>query len=187
MMNSFWFESERLGFRRWTDSDKETFVRIYGDPYVMQYFPKRLTRDEALARVNFFDNNIKEYGYGLWAAILKESNECIGVIGLKETSFKAFLTPSAGLTWILDKHFWQRGLAKEGATRCMEWGFNEKDFKKFYAYTTVQNTPSQAVMKALQMEYSGSFLHPQMEDKNFKRHVLYEISREDFFNKKSPK
>ena len=186
-MNSFWFESERLGFRRWTDSDKEAFIRIYGDPYVMQFFPKVLTRAEALTRVNLFDKNIEEHGYGLWAAVLKQSNECIGVIGLKETSFKAFFTPSAGLTWILDKHFWRQGFAKEGAARCMEWGFNEKDFERFYAFTTVQNLPSQAVMKSLKMDYSGSFLHPQIEEKSLKRHVLYEISRKDFFKKKSPK
>ncbi|MGL5722757.1 MAG: GNAT family N-acetyltransferase [Brevinema sp.] len=185
-MNSFWFESTRLGFRRWTEKDKEAFIRIYSDPDVMEFFPKTLTREEALTRVNLFDKNIEEHGYGLWAAVLKDTNECIGVIGLKETSFQAFFTPCAGLTWILDKRFWRQGLAKEGATRCMEWGFNEKDFTKFYAFTSMGNAPSQAVMKSLGMHYNGAFLHPQVEIKSLKKHVLYEISRKDFFKKKSP-
>ncbi|MGL5255235.1 MAG: GNAT family N-acetyltransferase [Brevinema sp.] len=185
-MNSFWFESQRLGFRRWTDDDKEVFIRIYADPSVMEFFPKTLSREEALARVNLFDKNIEQHGFGLWAAILKESNECIGVIGLKETFLKRYSPLCAGLTWILDKNFWGRGLAKEGAIRCMEWGFNKKGFKKFYAFTSIKNIPSQAVMKSLGMFYSGTFLHPQVEERSLKKHIIYEISKEDFFNKKNP-
>lgn len=176
----FFFESQRLGFRRWTPPDKEAFVRMYGDPDVMRYFPKVLTRREALARVALFDDNIAKNGFGLWAAVLKETDECVGVIGLKETNFDAFFTPCAGLTWILDKKFWHRGFALEGASRCIQWGFTEKSFTEVYAYTTLQNIPSQTVMQRLGMKSEGSFLHPQLKAGPLKRHVLYKLRKEDF-------
>lgn len=184
--SAFFFESRRLGFRRWTPSDKEAFIRIYGDAEAMRFFPKVLSRDEALARVNLFDENIALHGYGLWAAVLKETDECIGVIGLKETTFEAFFTPCAGLTWILDKNFWHRGLATEGASRCIAWGFAEKNFTEVYAYTTLQNYPSQEVMKRLGMENIGSFMHPQVTPGPLKRHVLYKLKRDDFLKRNAP-
>ena len=47
--------SARLLLRQWIDKDRQHFAAINDDPDVMQYFPRRFTREESDV---FVDSNI---------------------------------------------------------------------------------------------------------------------------------
>lgn len=48
--------------------------------------------------------------------------------------------------WRLDKRFWKKGYASEGATACLEYAFNILKMNEIYSFTAVLNQPSEKVM-----------------------------------------
>lgn len=59
MIRAYDFESQRLGFRRWTDKDIAPFSKMNKDPDVMAFMPKRLSEEES----NAFITRIETHFY----------------------------------------------------------------------------------------------------------------------------
>ena len=83
------FESERLRFRYWEDSDIVPFAKMNADEEVMQYFPRLLTYVESEDLVNKIKIHFEKWGFGLWAVEEKSSEKFIGFIGLNYVDFKS--------------------------------------------------------------------------------------------------
>lgn len=105
MSNTYVFESERLGFRRWQASDRNAFSSMNADPIVMEYFPNVLTKEESYLMIERF-----EKGYGLWTVEIKKNQEFIGFIGLLEKNMDMEFKNSIEIGWRLDKRFWKKGV-----------------------------------------------------------------------------
>jgi RimJ/RimL family protein N-acetyltransferase len=54
-------ETKRLILRQWQDSDYLPFAQLNADPYVMQYFPSPLSRDESGVMANKIRQLITDY------------------------------------------------------------------------------------------------------------------------------
>ena len=154
------FESERLGFRRWKDSDKNAFSTMNADICIMQYFPTVLTKEESDSLISRFEKHINEKGFGIWAVERKEDNEFIGFIGMLEISMDVDFKGSIEIGWRLDKRFWKKGYAVEGAKACLDYGFNTLKIKEIYSFTAALNQPSETVMKRIGMTRIKEFNHP---------------------------
>lgn len=180
-INRYIFESPRLGFRMWKESDREIFARMNANNEVMRYFPKTLDSretDDFLYRVQ---EHFKEKGYGLWAVELKDTKEFIGFIGLLNATFEADFTPCVEIGWRLDNKYWNKGYATEGAKACLEYGFNKLNLSSIYSFTAEINKPSENVMKKIGLKKVGGFKHPKVEASSpLKPHVLYKISKEEY-------
>jgi RimJ/RimL family protein N-acetyltransferase len=77
-------ETERIALRRLTMDDLDALASIYSDADVRNYFPEgTLTHEQTKEELEWI---IKiyygQYGFGLWATLLKETNEFIGRCGL---------------------------------------------------------------------------------------------------------
>src|ERR1700689_5059531 len=66
-------KTDRLILRRWKSSDLEPFAGLNGDPRVMEFFPATLSRSQTEAMIASMEERITRYGFGLWAAELKET------------------------------------------------------------------------------------------------------------------
>lgn len=176
--NNYIFESSRLGFRTWKESDRELFSRMNSGENVMRYFPKTLSREESDNFFNRIEGHFKENGYGLWAVEIKDTKEFIGFIGFLNAVFEAEFTPCVEIGWRLDNRYWNKGYATEGAKECLEYGFSNLNFSKIYSFTAKINNPSENVMKKIGMEKVGEFQHPKVEEgSSLKTHVLYKIDK----------
>ena len=92
MMNEpYFFTSNRLGFRKFNDSDLNPFFEINSDPEVMKHFPSVLNIEQTELLIKKINDHIEEHGYGFFAVDLLPENTFIGFIGLKNSSFEAFL------------------------------------------------------------------------------------------------
>lgn len=181
MCDNYKFESERLGFRLWVDEDYEPFSKMNSDSNVMQYFPNSLTRVESDNLIKRIMRHFKEYGYGLWAVELKSTKEFIGFIGFNTATFETDFTPCLEIGWRLDRRFWNKGYATEGAIKCLEYGYSILDLDKIYSFTSEINKPSINVMKKIGLQYQGSFLHPNInENSQLRPHVLYMIDKKEY-------
>jgi [ribosomal protein S5]-alanine N-acetyltransferase len=166
--------TERLGLRRWVDSDVEPFVRMNQDTEVMRYFPRPNTAVETIAFITRINTFFDEYGYGLFALELKATGEFIGYTGFAKPRFESWFTPCVEIGWRLKRDAWGQGYAMEAAKACLDYGFKELGLDRVYSFTALSNTPSERVMQKIGMERVGEFDHPMIEAGHpLQRHVLY--------------
>lgn len=176
MNHPYVFESARLGFRRWQESDRNAFASMNADVSVMKYFPNVLTKDDSDLLIKRFESHFDEKGYGIWVVEIKETQEFIGFIGLLEVNMDVDFKKSTEIGWRLDKKFWKKGFAVEGAKACLNYAFNVLKMEEIYSFTALLNQPSETVMKRIGMTKIKEFDHPNMElNHPLRRHVLYKI------------
>ncbi|WP_203333881.1 GNAT family N-acetyltransferase [Planococcus beigongshangi] len=175
------FESERLGFRRWKDDDREGFAEMNANPEVMEFFPDTLTKDESDKLIERFEQHTEEKGFGIWAVERKEDGAFIGFIGLLEVGFDAGFPGAVEIGWRLDNKFWKRGYAAEGAKATLDYAFKILDMNEICSFTAQTNKPSEMVMQRIGMTKAGEFDHPKLEKGSpLKKHVLYRITTGEY-------
>lgn len=147
------FESERLIFREMTMSDYNDLCEILQDKQVMYAYEHAFSDAEVKEWFERQLTRYKEYGFGLWAAVLKENGKMIGNIGITMQKFGDLQVPEIG--YLLNKNYWHKGYATEGAIACRDYAFNVLKFDKVYSIIRDNNLPSQAVAKRNGMQVVG--------------------------------
>ncbi len=173
--------TERLALRTWREEDKIPFAVMNADLEVMRYFPKALDREKSDAFAEKIMSLMAENGYGLWAVEEKASGEFAGFIGFHPADFSSHFTPCIEIGWRLRRSSWGRGLATEGASACLDYGFAKFGFAEIYSFTSRINAPSINVMRKIGLRERGAFEHPNIAEGNpLKPHVLYGLSAAEY-------
>ncbi len=82
-------ETERLLLREMTQADLDALCKILCDEDVMRAaYESVFTREEAQGWLNRHLKRYREYGFGLWAVVLKETGKMIGQCGLTLQNWK---------------------------------------------------------------------------------------------------
>jgi RimJ/RimL family protein N-acetyltransferase len=173
-------ETERLLLRPWRADDRDAFARINADPRVMEFYAKRLTRDESDAAADRIAEHWRTHGFGLYAAEIKDGARFIGYIGLARPAFEIDFTPCVEIGWRLDADYWGRGLATEGALAVAEQALGALGLDEIVSFTVPANVRSRRVMEKLGMtrDPRDDFDHPKLpEGHPLRRHVLYRLRR----------
>ncbi|CAA0177618.1 GNAT family N-acetyltransferase [Tenacibaculum maritimum] len=178
MKNQYLFKSERLGFRKWKESDLSEFTKINADLDVMEHFPKLLTKKETADFIKRANNQYNKNGCCYFAIEILKSGEFIGFIGLALQNYKTDFTPAIDIGWRLKKSAWGKGFATEGAGRCIEFGFQKLNLKNIISFCTEKNKNSENVMKKIGMKKIGTFNHPKLNKyPKYEKCICYEITQ----------
>jgi len=170
------FKSARLGFRNWTSDDLEPMSKISGDEKVMEFFPSVQTAEYVAGFISRMQKEFEEKGHCYFAVEKLEDGEFIGFIGLHEQTFESDFTPCIDIGWRLNKDFWNRGYATEGAKRCLEYAFEILNIKEVYSITPKANVKSEYIMRKIGMSKDKNFTFPLLaEDERLRECVLYII------------
>lgn len=116
-------ETERLLLRKFRESDFEDYFQIFSDPEVTRYIGngKAMARSEAWMSMASIFGHWQLRGYGLLAVEERTSKVVVGRIG--------FINPEGWpgfeLGWSLNRHYWGKGYATEGAKALLDYGFRE--------------------------------------------------------------
>ncbi|MFC3880526.1 GNAT family N-acetyltransferase [Algoriphagus namhaensis] len=161
MSISYLFTSPRLGFRLWQESDLPQFAEMNADEETMRFFDKPLSQEESKAMMDRMNQTYADRGFCYFAVDLLETGEFIGMIGLGWKTFDADFTPCVDIGWRLDKRFWNRGYASEGAERCLEFG-ESIGVKTIYSLATASNLASIRVMQKIGLSYLKDFDLPDL-------------------------
>ena len=122
----FFIETERLLIREMQQSDFDALCRILCDEEVMRAaYESAFSPDEAQNWLNRHLKRYEDYGFGLWAVVLKETNEMIGQCGLTLQQWKEKELLEIG--YLFQKAYWHRGYAAEAAIACREYAFTVLD------------------------------------------------------------
>jgi len=155
-----YIETPRMLLRGWEDEDIAGFIKMNADAEVMRYFPQPYDEARTVRLHDAIQCEFAEYGYGLYVAEEKAGGSFMGFIGFHHTDIEADFCPCTEIGWRLDKHFWNKGYATEGASACLKYGFERLGFDKVYSFTAVENTPSRRVMQKAGMRFEKYFDHP---------------------------
>lgn len=178
MSNNYVLRTERIGLREWLPEDIAQFALQNLDSEVMRYFPAVYSVRETVTSIKRYTRNFKETGIGPLAAEFMPNGQFIGFIGLSVPGYETEFTPCVEIGWRLNKHYWNMGLATEGARACLDYGLRDLDLEKIYSFTPLSNKPSERVMIKIGMKKIGTFMHPMVPDGNpLKEHLLYCIER----------
>lgn len=170
--------TDRLILRPWGEADLEPFALMNADPRVMEHFPGVMSPEDSERSYKTFMRHFEKYGWGFWAAHLKQANEFIGLIGIANIDFTAPFTPAVEIGWRLSFEHWGKGYASEGALASLKFGFETLNLDEIVSFTAEQNIRSQAVMERIGMhrDPKDDFDHPRLSaGHRLRRHVLYRL------------
>ncbi len=138
-------ETERLYLREMNQADFDALCKILQDDEVMYAYEGAFNDEEVQ---NWLDKQMTRYqenGYGLWAVVLKETNEMIGQCGLSNQAWKDRTILEIG--YLFQKSHWHRGYAIEAAQACKEYAFNVLKADEVSSIIRDTNMASQGVAK----------------------------------------
>ena len=75
-------ETDRLLLRHFTLDDVDDLLGIFSDPEAMRYYPATKSRQETIEWIDWNLRSYREHGFGLWAAIRKDTTHFAGQCGL---------------------------------------------------------------------------------------------------------
>ena len=148
--------TERLILREMTQADFPSLCKILQDDEVMYAYEGPFSEEEVQ---NWLDKQLsryKEYGFGLWAVILKESGVMIGQCGLTMQDCNGHSVLEIG--YLFQKAYWHKGYALEAAIACKAYAFDKLGANEVYSIIRDTNIPSQNVAQRNGMTCVGSFV-----------------------------
>ena len=145
-------ETERLRLRQFNSADLNALARIVADAEVMKYLgrvPGPMPVDEAETFLHSMIAHWDRHGFGRWAVEQRKGSRLIGCAGLRSHE------GTAELVYLLDKPFWNMGLATEIAEACLRYGFEDHGFEQIVAFTRPANAASRRVLEKIGMREEG--------------------------------
>ncbi|MCH5193122.1 MAG: GNAT family N-acetyltransferase [Oscillospiraceae bacterium] len=136
-------ETERLYLRELEHGDYGSLKNILQDEETMYAYNGAFDNSETLAWLERQLARYQEYGFGLWAVILKETEEMIGQCGLTMQTWKDRQLLEIG--YLFQRAYWHKGYATEAAVACKEYAFAKLDADEVFSIIRDTNIPSQNV------------------------------------------
>lgn len=163
-------ETERLILRETSMDDFLGLYEILSDPETMKHYPKPYDKTLVEGWINWCMWSYKEYGFGLWAVILKNTNEYIGDCGLSMQIIDNKELPEIG--YHINKKYQHMGYASEAARAVKDYIFNNLKYDEIYTY--MKYTNSNSYFAAIKNDMS---LHHEYPDEKNEISKAYSITR----------
>ncbi len=136
-------ETERLYLREMSQGDFKALCQILQDEGTMYAYEGAFCDTEAQ---EWLDRQISRYGkwgFGLWAVILKATDEMIGQCGLTMQPWKDEEVLEIG--YLFNRNYWHKGYATEAARACKKYAFEILKADEVCSIIRDTNTASQNV------------------------------------------
>ena len=147
-----YIETERLLLKPLDNRDVDALFQLYHDFELMQYITGRArTYEETRARLKAHMLDHKQYGFGLYATILKDTGDMIGRCGIEPVAKPTGL--EGDIAWMFKQAYWGQGLATEFGQTMIPHGFANFPIQRIFATADHNNTASIKVMKKLGMTF----------------------------------
>ena len=136
-------ETERLLLRRLTQGDFEALCKILKDEETMTAYEGAFTDEEVQQWLDRQLARYAQWGFGLWAVVLKETGEVIGQCGLTMQPWKEREVLEIG--YLFQRRYWHQGYATEAARACKRYAFDVLKAEEVCSIIRDTNTASQRV------------------------------------------
>lgn len=165
-------ETERTYLREMNQSDFESLSKILQDEETMYAYNGAFSNEETQGWLDRQIARYRKYGFGLWAVILKETNEMIGQCGLTMQMWKNQEVLEIG--YLLQRLYWHKGFAVETAKACKKYAFEVLNADEVCSIIRDTNIPSQNVALRNGMKIADTWIkHYRGIDMPHFRYVVY--------------
>ena len=142
--------TENLLLREFTHEDFPALFEIFSDPETMRHYPKPFDENRTKDWIEWNLQNYEEYGFGLWAVVLRETDEFIGDCGLTIQNIDGESLPEIG--YHIHKNHWRKGFGSEAASEVRDWAFMNTEYDCLYSYMKYTNIGSYSTAVAIGMK-----------------------------------
>lgn len=165
-------ETKRLYLREMNPSDFNSLCRILQDEKAMYAYEGAFS-DQVVQE--WLDRQIYRYqkwNFGLWAAVLKETDKMIGQCGLTMQQWKDQEVLEIG--YLFERSHWHQGYATEAAKACKQYAFEKLNASEVCSIIRDSNTASQNVAMRNGMVMKDQWIkHYKGVDMPHYRYVVY--------------
>ena len=170
-------ETQRLQLREMTPADRPALRRILQDSEVMYAYNGPFSDEEVDEWLERQLARYRQYGYGLWAVVLKATGEMIGQCGVTRQLWNGEEMLEVG--YLFRHSHWHQGYATEAARACMEYAFNILGASEACSIIRDNNIPSQQVALRNGMRKAEGVMVKHYRGAEMP-HWLYLTTREEF-------
>lgn len=166
-------QTQRLLLRQLTLDDLPALKAIMQDTDVMYAYNGAFTDAEVQDWLDRQLARYRQYGYGLWAVVLRETGEVIGQCGLSMQPWKD--TQVLEIGYLFAKRAWHKGYASEAAIACKQYAFDKLGADEVCSIIRDTNAASQGVAMRNGMTVADTWTkHYRGEDMP---HLRYAVRR----------
>ena len=147
-------ETDRL-ILRWLSPDDDAFIlELLNEPSFIRFIGDKSVRTIEDARKYILNGPVasyKQFGFGLYAVELKESNVPIGMCGILKRDTLSH--PDIGFAFL--PAYWNLGYAFESAAAVMDHARNVLGFDRILAITSPDNEASAKLLGKIGLRFEG--------------------------------
>ena len=136
-------ETARLNLREIQQTDYSDLAEILQDDETMLAYEGAFTNEEVQQWLDRQRERYTDDGFGLWAVILKETNQMIGQCGLSMQDANGKQVLEIG--YLFNRAYWHKGYASEAAIACKEYAFTKLNADEVFSIIRDTNTAYQNV------------------------------------------
>ena len=118
------------------------------------------SREESAQQLDGFARAWNERGFGLWCVAPRETDRCIGFVGLAVPDFLPEIMPTVEIGWRLARDAWGHGYATEAALAVRDYAFSAAGLDRLVSVAHAENPASHNVMRKLGMTIERRTVHP---------------------------
>jgi ribosomal-protein-alanine N-acetyltransferase len=165
-------ETERLYLREMNQGDFNSLCKILQDKDTMYAYEGAFSDNEVQEWLDRQIYRYQKWKFGLWAVILKETDEMIGQCGLTMQPWKE--TEVLEIGYLFNKSYWHKGYAIEAAKACKKYAFQILNADEVCSIIRDTNTSSQNVAIRNGMTRTDTWTkHYRDVDMPHYRYVIY--------------
>jgi RimJ/RimL family protein N-acetyltransferase len=167
-------ETKRLRLRPLAMSDAEPLYALHQNADMQRYFGDGhlYDRDESRTWLEWHVGLWDVEGYSFFAADLLAEDRFVGWVGLNKVADDPEINGLTEIGWFVDQAFWGQGLATEGASAALDYGFSSLGLDRIIARYHTENVASGRVMQRIGMRYWREVANPEVPGTT---HTFYEL------------
>lgn len=169
-------ETQRLLLRELQQEDFDSLCKIMQDEITMKAYEHAFSDQEVQTWLDKQLTRYRQDGFGLWAVILKETNEMIGQCGLTMQDYNEVQIVEVG--YLFQRKFWHHGYATEAATACRNYAFTTYPIDE--VYSIIRDTNVASVQVALRNSMTKQASIVKYYYGVTMPHDIYSIKRSEF-------
>ena len=152
MERTYFMETERLGFSRWTRDDLDLARLLWGDPAVTRFICAAgvFSEEDILRCLDTEVANGARFHVQYWPVFLLDSRAFIGCCGLRPHGERGY-----EIGFHLRPAFWGRGYASEAAAAVIRYAFSLLCAEELFAGHNPRNAASRKTLTRLGFHCTG--------------------------------
>jgi [ribosomal protein S5]-alanine N-acetyltransferase len=158
-------ETERLILRQLAATDAQDSFLFLSDEETMRYYdPAPMTQlEQAEKSIERHRRRFAQHEGLRWGIILKGENRVIGNCGYSWDADNR----NAALSYILSKHYWNKGIMTEALTAIIQFGFEHIHLHRIEAQVAYPNLASTRLLEKLGFQEEGRLRDRQYANNQF--------------------